>query len=97
MSGFIQHDPWLDNTSLDTLLSLSPSVNFDFGSRGSAFTGLQTPPDEEPGDFIQRLANQVRSSNLSMRTETHHSTEPSFGVSSLVGRIPSACAHSAAK
>lgn len=60
MTSCNQQDQWLDKASLDAIFSMPSQASFDFGPLSNTFNGLATPPaDEEPGDFIQRLASQV--------------------------------------
>jgi hypothetical protein len=58
MSGYSQYDSSVDNASLDALLSMPAQTFLNVGSQLDNFTGLATLP-EDPGDFIQKLANQV--------------------------------------
>jgi hypothetical protein len=59
MSNFSFPEPWSDAASLDAIYSLPPQSGFDGVSNFDITSGLPSPP-EEPGDFIQKLANQVR-------------------------------------
>jgi hypothetical protein len=59
MSNFGLPEPWSDAASLDAIYSLQPQSGFDGVPNFDITSGLPSPP-EEPGDFIQKLANQVR-------------------------------------
>jgi hypothetical protein len=60
MSNFGLPEPWSDAASLDAMYSFPPQDMLDGVPNFDITSGLPSPP-EEPGDFIQKLANQVRS------------------------------------